>query len=359
MFPGRRIGAVASIASASLFASNFNSAAAGTQMTNPGVVDRQFKGSIYSPNDLSASQALVGGHDSYGWPWFAGDYTQPPLIDTPANISSAIGATVTPPPDGFGTVMAIQWNGGTAAFTGGISGTTLTVNSLTSGPIYPGMKVSWSGGSANTVSGSGTSWTLDSSHAVASGTSMTGAGMEGAAPFTCWPPFSGLGITNPTKFYCCFRVFVPSNFDSNQNGIKFIQLTHSGSNPNSNNLFETYGWNNPPFSYSGALVYISQGDVKDGASVASSAVLIPGAWHVVEFFAKMESPSGAANGVVYLFLDGQLVGSTTAWTFSGATGIAYFNQGGIIPYYGGGGIGGPTANRWLVFGRMMQAFSSS
>jgi len=64
-----------------------------------------------------------------------------------------------------------------ASFTGGISGTTLTVSAIASGVIFPGQRISGTGVTSGTeiISGSGTTWTVNISQTVSGGTTFTGA----------------------------------------------------------------------------------------------------------------------------------------------------------------------------------------
>lgn len=111
---GRAVGSVGSGSAGPAFAPNYNSSSAGTLMTSPWTTDRQWvaaDGGYTASGTLrsGAASSLNGSTDSYSWPWFAGDYTQPPIIDSAANIATAIGQTVTAPPDAYPTVMAIHW----------------------------------------------------------------------------------------------------------------------------------------------------------------------------------------------------------------------------------------------------------
>jgi hypothetical protein len=64
---------------------------------------------------------------------------------------------------------------GPASFTGGISGTTLTVSAVGSGTIAIGQKITGTGITAETyiTAGSGTSWTVNNSQTVGAGTAIT------------------------------------------------------------------------------------------------------------------------------------------------------------------------------------------
>lgn len=75
------------------------------------LVDRQWSktdasipGGVLPPNTLT-------GTDSTGMQWYQGGNVKP-LIDTPANLSTAIGVTVPPLPDGYATAMAIKYTSG-------------------------------------------------------------------------------------------------------------------------------------------------------------------------------------------------------------------------------------------------------
>lgn len=72
----------------------------------------------------------------------------------------------------------VKFNTPTAIFSATISGTTLTVDSVASGTIFAGMILSGVGITEGTVivSGSGSTWTLDETHTIASAINMTATG---------------------------------------------------------------------------------------------------------------------------------------------------------------------------------------
>ena len=72
----------------------------------------------------------------------------------------------------------VRFNVPTALFSATISGTTLSIDELASGTIFAGMVLSGVGITEGTVivSGSGSTWTLDESHTIASAINMTATG---------------------------------------------------------------------------------------------------------------------------------------------------------------------------------------
>lgn len=105
-----------------------------------------------------------GQRDQYGMAWLNGDSTTArPLIDTPANLTPIVGRTITTPPDGNSTVLAVNYPTG-----------------------YPFAQ----------------------------------------CPFFLSPnAFSGFN-----KLYACFLVFIPSNFSTDGNNIKWLDCDAGVSN---------------------------------------------------------------------------------------------------------------------------------
>ena len=105
----------------------------------------------------------------------------------------------------FNTVSGFSSKTGPATFVGSISGTTLTVASVSSGTIAIGQRIKGTGVASGTyiTAGSGTSWTVSKSQTVAAGTTITSTygvvltlPTQGSAPTTAsWYEISG--CTNP------------------------------------------------------------------------------------------------------------------------------------------------------------------
>lgn len=96
---------------------------------------------------------------------------------------------------------------GSATFVGGISGTTLTVSSVTVGTIVIGQFLSGTGVTSGTqiTAGSGTSWTVTPSQTVSAGTTINASG--GGAILT-----SGTSIAMPTNFWGKTYVTTEANY---------------------------------------------------------------------------------------------------------------------------------------------------
>ena len=105
--------------------------------------------------------ALVGVSAAYG----AGQFPGYPLATAPLS-----GFEYVPADTGDVATMA--------TFTGSISGTTLTISSLTSGSVYAGQNLQGANIAPGTVivSGSGLSWTVNNSQTVSSTTITSGGG---------------------------------------------------------------------------------------------------------------------------------------------------------------------------------------
>jgi hypothetical protein len=129
----------------------------------------------------------------------------------------------------------------TAGFTATISGTTLTIVSLTFGTIATGMTLTGLGITAGTTisSGSGSTWTINNSHTIASPLSMI---LTGAVP---------TGITAETEYYVLpdgltdteFRVSATKNgvaINTSSVGLGTFTLTHEGLTKT--NLRENYDY---------------------------------------------------------------------------------------------------------------------
>lgn len=105
--------------------------------------------------------ALVGVSAAYG----AGQFPGYPLATAPLS-----GFEYVPADTGDVATMA--------TFTGSISGTTLTISSLTSGSVYAGQNLRGANIAPGTVivSGSGLTWTVNNSQTVSSTTITSGGG---------------------------------------------------------------------------------------------------------------------------------------------------------------------------------------
>ena len=129
----------------------------------------------------------------------------------------------------------------TAGFTATISGTTLTIVSLTFGTIAAGMTLTGVTITAGTTisSGSGSTWTINNSHTIASPLAMT---LTGAVP---------TGITAETEYYVLpdgltdteFRISATKNgvaINTTSAGLGTFTLTHEGLTKT--NLRENYDY---------------------------------------------------------------------------------------------------------------------
>ena len=240
-------------------------------MTNPWTVDRQ-----WDPPAPTVTQLQSGTYtDSANWRWYAGDYYYPPIIDTPANLSTLLGVTIPPPPDNYATVMAVDFE----------------------------------------------------------------AGQRGHEPWTNDPP-SG-NTTQGQKFYFCNRVFFPSNFNNSNNAIKWWQLTTDPSGGGStNDLILLITPNGGADDGVGAIL---QNDVNGIYAYPTQISL--GVWALVEVFIAIENPWGSATGIVKIFIDGNLVYSTSAATFLAAYPITGLSSSGTQTILT---IGSAPAKTWAV-----------
>lgn len=106
--------------------------------------------------------------------------------------------------DGAGELVNAYYQkySGVATFVGGITGTTLTVSSVTSGTIAIGQLV-YSGALPYTyiVSGSGTTWTVSLSQTVAAGTTLKSAGSNVNATFNIQRNDAGAFVGGSERFY--------------------------------------------------------------------------------------------------------------------------------------------------------------
>lgn len=261
------------VGSGPAFAPNYNSSSAGTSMTSPWTADRQFvpaDGGYTAAGVLRSGGASInntgtgsggtgsGNYDSYLWPWFAGDYTQPPIIDIPSAIASLTGQNFPAPPDNNPTIMAIKWP----------------------------------------------AWKTD-----------------GLAPFTTGTPVGNM--TQAQKMYFCCYVFPPSNFTTNGNSIKWWQFLQDASGANSaNDLLMLYT------ADAGVLkgpCAVLQNDIN--AIYAATDTLALNIWSCVEYYLQMESPWGAANGVVKIWVNGVLVFSSNSVTFVNGYAVSSLSNG--------------------------------
>ena len=167
-------------------------------------------------------------------------------------VSTTAGGAVTALVDGAGlTIQGVKTHKllenytisfrATATFTGTISGTTLTIVSLTAGTIAAGMTLSGVGITAGTTvsSGSGSTWTISVSHTIASPLDMT---LTGAVP---------TGITAEAEYYVLpdgltdteFRISLTKNgvaVNTSSAGTGTFTLTHEGLTKT--NLRENYDY---------------------------------------------------------------------------------------------------------------------
>lgn len=264
---------------------------------------------------------LNGSVDSYGLEWFgqSGNQSQLPFIDTPANISSTIGSTVTAPPDGNSTILAVYY------------------------PInYP----------------------------------------IGNTPFQLqWN-----GSLSLHKMYACCYVWMPANFSSSGNNIKWmgVQQDSTGNNhimmlsSNGSGVVSTAGsgkdYRSNWFVVQGGSGDNNLGGEGQAATPAPIKALTTvgfnptgsgngwwnsmyGTWVLCEWFVQQESPAGAANGIFQGWCNGVLINSWNNITFNQVSGGAgVFNIWNFIPYYGGGGSKAPAAE-YLCVSRMQVAGS--
>lgn len=241
--------------------------------------------------------ATLTGTDSSGMTWTPNNGVVP-LISTPASLTSTIGNTIPALPDSNPTALAVK---------------------------YPS------------------------------------AFPSGYAPFGLFTS----GVPSNKQIYFCAYVCLPTSFNSNSNNIKWIFFAQNGSNGRNHVFMLESG---APGSYRGPWMALQGGggsfnvggtnNTKPGATVnlASPTLLADGQWHVVEWYAQMETVNGVSgNGIYKAWIDGTLIGYWNNINFSAASGDpSVFDTCYFAPYYGGGGGAAPS-DQYICMGRFMCA----
>lgn len=302
---GRVVGSSGSVfasGASNPFAPNLNLSLTPTQL-----FDRQ-----WNPTDSSLGTLPPSGNsgtDQYHCSWSPGSPNETPVINTPASLTSTIGAAIPALPDGNPTCMAIFYPSG-----------------------FP----------------------------------------SAVAPFQI--QYVG-GTVLATRMYSACWVLMPSNFVSNGNNIKWINIQNdNGLGGTANHIDMLNSFNNVAGSSNDGRMagFVTQGGGGTNnygangtnASGALAALTIPpqgsgtgwwhsmlGQWVCLEWFHQAESnPGVSADGIYMSWVNGTLINSWANITYNSVAGPYGFNLWSFIPLYGGGGSAAP-GNEYLCIGR--------
>jgi hypothetical protein len=254
--------------------------------------DSTIPGGVLPPASLS-------GTDSYNMAWQSGDgASKAPLIDTPANLTSVIGTTITTPPDGHPTALAVLYPsgepGGTLPF--GLS----AVGSVSFTKMYVSFYVYMPSGFDS--NGNNIKWLGVGNGPTANHIFMLCAGAPNEDYRAAWMTLQG-----------------NVNAELGGGGTRTDATTQ---------LHPT----NPPPQGTGVGWWQS----------------MQGQWVNVEWYADIGS---GTNGVFrsWVTLPGQSPVLINEWTNLNF-GTSNFGAASFIPYYGGGGGAAPS-NQYIVVGR--------
>lgn len=224
-----------------------------------------------------------------------------PLIDTPANLTTAIGATIPSLPSGNPTAMAVKWQ---TAMSPGNTPFFCTKNSIAS----PGTFL---------------------------------------------------------KMYFCFEICLPTTFNNTGNNIKWVFFAGAtGVDAGRSHVFMlTSG--NAGGPYRGPWLALQGGGAIAGSqnvggtnntttglvvNLSTPTVTNDGLMHIVEGLAVMEStPGTTTDGVFKGWVDGTLVLHANNLKYNATGDSTGFNEYHVEPYYGGGGSA-PATNYFGVMG---------
>lgn len=281
------------------------------------LVDRQFN---TTDSVAGAMPPASGTLDSFNQRWAKDSgspaYT-PPLIDTPANLTTAIGATIPALPDGNLTCMAIKYP------TGQPIGTTPFI-------------LIWNGTAPNWQQSYLACWVCMPSNFNSNGNNIKWFGVsQGAASTNHLMLLSSNGVGTVSQAGASdYR----GPWMGLQGGAGNADLGGEGQ-PASPAPITSLSHPNPPPQGTGPGWWTSN----------------YGGWHLCEWYLKQESPPGSGNGIFQSWFDGTLINYWNNINFNQATGgVNAFNIANFIPYYGGGGSAAP-ANEYICVGRFMIA----
>lgn len=270
------------------------------------LIDRQ-----WNPTDSSISGGVLPpspltGIDSFNMAWQVGDGgNTSPLINTAANLSTATGITVSAPPDGHSTFMAIVYPSGQAA---GTSPFAVTYHgTLSTQQLYHCCYIFIPTGFAN--SGNNIKWNGIESGGSANHIFMLVSG-EGSPDYR-------------------------ANWLSLQGGAGNAELGGAGQASTPTPITSL---GNPPPQGTGPGWWAAN----------------EGAWHLCEWYAKQESnPGVSGDGIFKSWFDGTLINSWNNLNFNATSGNPNaFNITNVIPYYGGGGSAQPgPGSQYFFVGR--------
>lgn len=276
------------------------------------VIDRQ-----WDPTDPSIPGGVlppspISGTDSFNMAWFngTGSPASPPIIDTPANLSTTIGKTVPAMPDGHSTCMAIFYASG---FTRAEVPFILEYVGGFSLPCQKMYHCCWVNMPSNFRStGNNIKW-LDFQH-------------------------QDPGISN--------HILMLSSQDNTSDGRAAWMVTQGGGGTNS------YGGQGA--NASGAITSLAV-PPPQGTGVGWWASNYD-SWHLCEWFVQRETTPGvSSDGIFKAWFDGVLINSWANIKYNAASGDANgFNVIQLNPYYGGGGVEAP-ANEYICLGHFLVA----
>lgn len=262
------------------------------------IVDRQ-----WNPTDPSIPggvlpPASLSGTDSTGMQWFASNNVAP-LIDTPANITSAIGSPIPALPDANATCMAIKYPSGFAA---GSTPFGIFCNTV---PLVTHMYIS------------------------------------------CWVcmPSNFNSNSNNIKW-----VFYAQNGPNGRNHVVMLSSGAMGS--------EVGPWMANQGGGGGSINIGGNNNTMAGALVNLANANLPalkGTWANFEWEMILETvPGVSADGICKFWVNNILRGSWNNIKFNGIGDPNGFDTVSFTPYYGGGGAAAPS-DQYLCIGRFLAA----
>lgn len=279
------------------------------------LVDRQWNptdssipGGVLPPSSLS-------GTDSFNMEWFSGSPSQVPIIATPASLSSTIGVTIPPLPDGNPTAMAYVYPSGFPA--GDVPfGVFFVGSGLPATHMYVSM------------------WALMPSNFLSNGNNIKLAQFQQmGAPANSNHIIMFNSQNNTTDGRMSWMV-TQGGGGSNQYG---------GEGTNASGALASLVIPNPPTTPipSATLGYWSNNYSQ---------------WMNIEYLMITETTPGVSSDGVFMgWVNGTLVNSWNNIRYNAVSGDANaFNQFSVELYYGGGGSAAPST-QYLAIGRTLMA----
>lgn len=264
------------------------------------IIDRQ-----WNTSEASSFASALSGTDTYHMQWAAGAPAASPIIDTTTNLSTLIGKTIPPLPDGNSTCMAIHYPTNFTA-----AQTPFTIQYV--GPVTLPVKKMYM-----------CCWVLMPSNFSSSGNNIKWINFQNTSP-----------KSNHIAMLCSFN-----NATDGRASWMVTQGTNNGSygGQSSNATGALTSLPIPPPQGTGLGWWASNYDT----------------WHYLEWYVQTESNPGVSfDGIFQGYFDGKLVNYWNNIRYNAPTGDSNgFNLVLFIPYYGGGGSNAPK-DEYLVMGRM-------